>query len=123
MAQQMNRPEDPRQDLPTTSDERAVTPAPESEKSLGKSMLMKVALASLLVAALVISISNVMRANQLRAQAEELQAEYDKLKEENRKLQYFLNKEVDEDYIIEYARDVLGMYFPDKDVYYNDVND
>ena len=121
MAQQMNRPEDPRQDLPTTSDERAVTP--ESEKSLGKSMLMKVALASLLVAALVISISNVMRANQLRAQAEELQAEYDKLKEENRKLQYFLNKEVDEDYIIEYARDVLGMYFPDEDVYYNDVND
>jgi len=123
MAQQMNRPEDLRQDLPTTSDERAVTPAPESEKSLGKSMLMKVALASLLVAALVISISNVMRANQLRAQAEELQAEYDKLKEENRKLQYFLNKEVDEDYIIEYARDVLGMYFPDEDVYYNDVND
>ena len=123
MAQQMNRPEDPRQDLPTTSDERTVTPAHESEKSLGKSMLMKVALASLLIAALVISISNVMRANQLRAQAEELQAEYDKLKEENRKLQYFLNKEVDEDYIIEYARDVLGMYFPDEDVYYNDVND
>ena len=50
MAQQMKRPEDLRQDLPTTSDERAVTPAPESEKSLGKSMLMKVALASLLVA-------------------------------------------------------------------------
>ena len=49
--------------------------------------------------------------------------EYEKLKEENRKLQYFLNKEVDEDYIIEYARDVLGMYFPDEDVYYNDVNE
>ena len=78
---------------------------------------------ALLVASLVISISNVMRANQLRAQAEEMQAEYDKLKEENRKLQYFLNKEVDEDYIIEYARDVLGMYFPDEDVYYNDVNE
>ena len=98
-------------------------PAPESEKSLGKSMLMKVALASVLVAALVISIANVMRANQLRAQAEEMQTEYEKLKEENRKLQYFLNKEVDEDYIIEYARDVLGMYFPDEDVYYNDVNE
>jgi cell division protein FtsB len=95
----------------------------ETEKSLGKSMLMKVALASLLVAALVISIANVMRVNQLRAQAEELQAEYEKLREENKKLQYFLNKEVDEDYIIEYARDVLGMYFPDEDVYYNDVNE
>ena len=96
---------------------------PESEKSLGKSMLMKVALATLLVAALIISIANVMRVNQLRAQSEELKAEYERLREENKKLQYFLNKEVDEDYIIEYARDVLGMYFPDEDVYYNDVNE
>ena len=32
-------------------------------------------------------------------------------------------QEVDEDYIIEYARDVLGMYFPDEDVYYNDGNE
>ncbi len=122
MAQHYDRPEDTRQDLPTTSGDRTPT-APESEKSLGRSMLMKVALASLLIASLIISISNVMRANQLRAQAEEMQTEYEKLKEENRKLQYFLNKEVDEDYIIEYARDVLGMFFPDEDVYYNDVNE
>ena len=114
--------EDVRQDLPATATD-PVAPAPDPEKSLGRSMLMKVALASLLIASLIISISNVMRANQLRAQAEEMQAEYDKLKEENRKLQYFLNKEVDENYIIEYARDVLGMFFPDEDVYYNDVND
>ena len=123
MAQKYDkRSEDVGQDLPTTATESAA-PAPDSEKSLGRSMLMKVALASLLIASLVISISNVMRANQLRAQTEEMQAEYDKLKEENRKLQYFLNKEVDEDYIIEYARDVLGMFFPDEDVYYNDVNE
>ena len=123
MAQKYDeRPEDVGQDLPTTAAE-STTPSPESEKSLGRSMLMKVALASLLIASLVISISNVMRANQLRAQTEEMQAEYDKLKEENRQLQYFLNKEVDEDYIIEYARDVLGMFFPDEDVYYNDVNE
>ena len=122
MAHHHDRPEDTRQDLPVTSTDPTLS-VPESEKSLGRSMLMKVALASLLVASLIISISNVMRSNQLRAQAEEMQAEYDKLKEENRKLQYFLNKEVDEDYIIEYARDVLGMYFPDEDVYYNDVNE
>ena len=122
MAHHHDRPEDTRQDLPVTSTDPTLS-VPESEKSLGRSMLMKVALASLLVASLIISISNVMRSNQLRAQAEEMKAEYDKLKEENRKLQYFLNKEVDEDYIIEYARDVLGMYFPDEDVYYNDVNE
>ena len=123
MAQKFDRPEDMRQDLPVTSQDSPATSERENEKSLGRSMLMKVSLASLLVAALVISISNVMRANQLRAQAQEMQAEYEKLKEENRKLQYFLNKEVDENYIIEYARDVLGMYFPDEDVYYNDGNE
>ena len=122
MAQKFDRPEDMRQDLPVTSQDSPAPSERENEKSLGRSMLMKVALASLMIAALVISISNVMRANQLRAQAQEMQAEYEKLKEENRKLQYFLNKEVDENYIIEYARDVLGMYFPDEDVYYNDDN-
>jgi cell division protein FtsB len=121
MAEQFPPHTDGNHSVNVTVTQQATTP--ESEKNLGKSMLMKAALATLLIAALVISISNVMRANQLRAQAEEMQAEYDKLKEENRKLQYFLNKEVDEDYIIEYARDVLGMYFPDEDVYYNDVND
>ena len=109
-------------EMQVTPEEQPIALKQDPDKSLGKSRLMKVALASVLVAALVISIANVMRANQLRAQAEEMQTEYEKLKEENRKLQYFLNKEVDEDYIIEYARDVLGMYFPDEDVYYNEDN-
>jgi cell division protein FtsB len=110
-------------ELQVTPEEQPIALKQDPDKSLGKSMLMKVALASVLVAALVISIANVMRANQLRAQTEELQAEYERLREENKKLQYFLNKEIDEDYIIAYARDVLGMYFPDEDVYYNDVNE
>ena len=115
---------DPYKDeLQVTREDPPVAPKQDPDKSLGRSMLMKVALASVLVVALVISIANVMRANQLRAQAEEMQAEYERLREENKKLQYFLNKEIDEDYIIEYARDVLGMYFPDEDVYYNDVNE
>lgn len=123
MAKPFDRPEDENNELQVSDTEKTPSPVSESEKSLGKSMLMKVALASLLIAALIISIANVMRVNQLRAQTEELQAEYERLREENKKLQYFLNKEVDEDYIIEYARDVLGMYFPDEDVYYNDVNE
>ena len=100
--------------------EEAPPPPPDSEQKLGKSMLMKVALASLLVAALVISIANVMRANQLRAQTEELEAEKNKLKEKNLELYYLLKKEIDEEYIIKYARDVLGMCFPDENVYYGD---
>ena len=118
-----NRFDPEKNELQVPPEEQPIAPRPDSDKSLGKSMLMKVALAAVLVAALVISIANVMRANQLRAQTEEMQAEYERLREENKKLQYFLNKEIDEDYIIEYARDVLGMYFPDEDVYYNDVNE
>lgn len=113
-----------RQDLQVAEPaEQTTPPTPDPEKNLGKSMLMKVAIASVLVASLIISIANLMVTNQLRDQSEDMKAEYKKLKEENRKLQYFLNKEVDEDYIIEYARDVLGMYFPDERVYYNDINE
>ena len=123
MADQFDRRSYEQNDVAVVHEEQPSSAVPQSEKRLGQSMLMKVALASLLGAALVISIANVMRANQLHAEAEELRAEYERVREENRKLQYFLNKEVDENYIIEYARDVLGMYFPDEDVYYGDVNE
>ncbi len=99
------------------------TPEIESEKSLGKSMLMKVALASLLVAALVISIANVMRVNQLRAQIEDYRAQVDEYEEKISRLKYYINREVDDEYIIDFAREYLDMFFPDEDVYYNDVNE
>ena len=107
---------------PMTSEEPTATPAVDSEKHLGRSMLMKVALASVLVASLVISIANLMIANQLRDQTDEYQAEIDAYKEKIARLKYFINKEVDDEYIIEYAREYLDMYFPDEEIYYNDVN-
>jgi cell division protein FtsB len=107
---------------PITSEEPTATPAVDSEKHLGRSMLMKVALASVLVASLVISIANLMISNQLRDQTDEYQAEIDAYKEKIARLKYFINKEVDDEYIIEYAREYLDMYFPDEEIYYNDVN-
>jgi cell division protein FtsB len=103
--------------------EDPVSPAADTEKRVGKSMLMKVALASVVVAALIISIANLMVANQLRAQTDEYQAEIREYKEKIARLKYFINKEVDDEYIIEYAREYLDMYFPDEDIYYNDVNE
>ncbi len=116
-------------DLPTVGTEpqppspSADQPEAETEKSLGKSMLIKVALASVLVASLVISIANLMVANQLRDQTDEYQAEIDDYKEKIARLKYYINKEVDDEYIIEYAREYLDMYFPDEEIYYNDVNE
>lgn len=95
----------------------------EVEKKLGVSMLMKIALAVLVVSSLVISISCLMQANQLRREADELQAEVDDYNERIKKLKYYLEKEVDDEYIAKYAREYLNMYFPDEDVYYQDVND
>ena len=109
--------------LPVEEDTQDSSPASKSEKNLGKSMLMKVALASVLLASLVISIANLMRTNQLRDQTDEYQAEIKDYKEKIARLKYYINKDVDDEYIIEYAREYLDMYFPDEEIYYNDVNE
>ncbi|MBQ9152050.1 MAG: septum formation initiator family protein [Clostridia bacterium] len=107
----------------TTPDEQTAPAAPDTEKRLGKVMLMKVALASVLVASLIISIANLMVTNQLRDQTDEYQAQIDDYKEKIARLKYYINKEVDDEYIIEFAREYLDMYFPDEEIYYNDVNE
>jgi cell division protein FtsB len=109
--------------LPVEEDTQDSAPASKSEKNLGKSMIMKVALASVLLASLVISIANLMRTNQLRDQTDEYQAEIKDYKEKIARLKYYINKDVDDEYIIEYAREYLDMYFPDEEIYYNDVNE
>ncbi len=106
------------------SDEESPAPREsDSEKKLGISMLMKLALAAVVISSLVISISCLMKANQLSQQSEELMEQIEEYKEENKELKYFIDKEVDEEYIIWYARKYLNMHFPDEDVYYNDVNE
>ncbi len=123
MAEQRERFEEKKDELKVTDPKPSSVPTPESEKSLGKSMLMKVALATLLVAALIISIANVMRVNQLRAQMEDYRAQIDEYEEKISRLKYYINREVDDEYIIDFAREYLDMYFPDEDIYYNDVNE
>ncbi len=103
--------------------EEPVPPAPDPERKLGISMLTKAALASVVIASLVISISCLMRANQLQQQSEELQNQLDDYNERIRRLVYYINKDVDEEYIIQYAREFYDLYFPDEDLYYNDVNE
>ncbi len=107
--------------LAPAEDATPVTPDPE--RKLGISMLMKAALATVVLASLVISISCVMRANQLQKQSEEMQNQLDDYNERIKRLVYYINKDVDEEYIIQYAREFYDLYFPDEDLYYNDVNE
>ncbi len=107
----------------TPDESRVPTPPAEAETKLGMSMLMKIALGVLVLSSLIISISCLMKANQLNQQAAEMQKEIDEYEERIKQIKYYLNEDVDDEYIIQYARDYLDMYFPDEDVYYNDVND
>ena len=50
---------------------------------------------------------------------EKQQATYEELCEELREL---LNSEEDADYIIKIAKEKLGLYFPDEEIFYNDRN-
>lgn len=95
----------------------------EAERRLGTSMLVKVALAAVIISSLIISVVCVMTANQLYAEQDVLQTKIDKVQDSIDSTLYFLNKPVDDNYFIEYARKYLNMFFPDEDIYYNDVND
>ncbi len=105
------------------STEDTIAKTPDPERKLGMSMLMKVALAAVLLSSFVISISCLMKANQLQNESRELQDEITEYNEKIKQLKYFINKEVDDEYIIQYAREYLNMHFPDEEIYYGDVND
>ncbi len=95
----------------------------EVEKKLGMSMLTKIALVVLVLSSFIISISCVMKANQLTREAEEMKNEIAVYKEGIREIKDLIDREVDDEYIAEIARKYFDMYFPDEDVFYNDVND
>lgn len=101
--------------------------APEHEadrdRKLGLSMLAKVALGAVIIASLVISITCVMKANQLQKQYEEMEGQVDAYEEDIKKLIYDINRNADDEYIAEQAKEFYNRYFPDEDLYYNNVND
>ena len=107
----------------TAVPEMPQAPAHEVERRLGMSMLVKVALAAVVISSLIISVVCVMTANRLYAERDVIQTKIDSVQESIESKLYFLNKPVDDNYFIEYARKYLNMFFPDEDIYYNDVND
>ena len=112
-----------KQEIAVSQAEPQAQPSREDERKLGMSMLTKVALASVIISSLIISVACVMTANRLYAERDVLQTKIDSVQDSIESKLYFLNKEVDDNYIIEYARKYLNMFFPDEDIYYNDVNE
>lgn len=98
------------------------TPVAESERKLGLSMLMRLALAVVVVTSLVISISCVMHHNQMEAEKAELEAKLADCNQDIAEMQYLINAPVDKNYVARIARERLNMYYPDEVIYYSDIN-
>ncbi|MBQ9780607.1 MAG: septum formation initiator family protein [Clostridia bacterium] len=92
----------------------------EQEAKLGLSMLAKVALGVMVLVSLIISISCLMQFNRLEVERKELEAELAEYNEAIRELQEIINSPMDDEYIIQQAKDKLGYYFPDENIYYQD---
>ena len=95
----------------------------EREKQLGLSMLAKLALSVVVIVSLIISISCLMRFNQLEEERKALEEELAAYNKVIGELQYIINSPEDDEYIIQQAKEKLGYYFPDENIYYQDVND
>ena len=95
----------------------------EPKKQFSLTLLMRVLLGVLVVVSIVIFANSVMRYNALLEEQRELEhklASYEEMKEE---LQELLNSDYDYEYIVKIAKEQLGLYFPDEEIFYNDRNE
>ncbi len=87
---------------------------------------MRVLLGVLAVVAIGVFANSAMKYNALLEEQRELEsqiADYRELKEELEELQKLLNSGRDREYIIKYAKEHLGLYFPDEEIFFNDRNE
>ena len=94
-----------------------------NKKQISLTLLMRVLLAVLVITSIGIFANSLMKYNTLREETRELEkklASYEEMKEE---LQELLNSEEDYEYIVKIAKEQLGLYFPEEEIYYNDKNE
>ena len=76
----------------------------------------------LVVTSIGIFANSVMRYNALMEEQKALEEELSSYREMREELEELLNSEADYDYIVKIAKEKLGLYFPDEEIYYNDIN-
>ena len=114
------------QNEPLVSDVRDVRDDAEEtmeEHRLGLSMLLRIALGVVVIVSLVISVSSVMRFNELEEQKAALEEQIKEKDKEIGELRYLVDAPMDDEYIARIAQERLGLEFPDEKQYYNDLND
>ena len=83
---------------------------------------MRVLLGILVVTSIGVFANSVMRYNALMEEQKALEEELANYREMREELEELFNSEEDKDYIIRIAKEKLGLYFPDEEIYYNDIN-
>lgn len=76
----------------------------------------------IMIVAVIISVKNLMDANNNRSNNEEQKVIKDAEQYNVDKLKYRLNSPIDDSYIERVAREKLGMYYPDEIIYFNELD-
>ena len=85
--------------------------------------MMRILLGVLVVVSIGIFAGSVMRYNALIEEQKALEAQLQKYEELKEELQELLNSDMDRDYIIKIAKEQMGLYFPDEELFINDRNE
>ena len=85
-------------------------------------VLLRTLLAVLIISAIGMFITGIMKYNEYQREIELLEAKKDALNDEIDYLEYLIESPVDYDYIVRVAREKLGLHMPDEIVYYTDIN-
>ena len=94
----------------------------KNKKQFSLTLLVRVLVGVLVVTSIGIFANSVMRYNALMEEQRALEEELSNYREMREELEELLNSEAEYDYIVKIAKEKLGLYFPDEEIYYNDIN-
>jgi len=86
----------------------------------GNSLLVKILIAAAIILVFALIISMQMRLNEIKEEKEKLEKQVEDYADKVDELQYQLDREIDDEYIEEYARKKLGYYMIGDEIFYFD---
>ena len=94
-----------------------------NKKQFSLTLLIRILLVTLVVVSLGVFANSLMRYNALLDEQRELEEKLDTYVEMKEELQALLDSGDDPETIIKIAKEYLGLYFPDEEIFYNDRNE
>ncbi len=92
------------------------------KKQFSLTLVMRIFLVVVVVSALGVFAGSVMKYNAILEEQRVLESQLAEYREEKEELELLLGSEMDYEYIVRIAREQLGLFFPDEEIYYNDRN-